>query len=192
MGFYPANTTGHPVSVHVHGKGSAYQCQGVACFLQPLLALSGLSFDRISGGGGPITLIGKGFCDSSQGQLCNEVLVCGRPCAQISINYTHIVCVVPPIAETDLNVTCNVTVSVGGLESSPVQLIYDSSITPHIRSVNGSEGSTTGGTALALEGVGALPFIQSITTELFWASRSHLHVVVESCPCFMSLHGKSH
>ena len=150
----PANKTAHAVSVHVHAKGNAYPCQGTGCFLRPLLVLFGSSMDRVGFGGSELTLTGKGFCDTSQRDLC-KVTVCGHTCNLIHTNYTHITCLAPSLLDTGLNnVTCDVQVFVDDVESTNITLTYDRSITPRVSYVNASEGSTSGGTVLQLAAEG--------------------------------------
>lgn len=134
----------HPVVVHVNMIGNSNS----DILYNHTLTISNISPNEGSYGGGlPLTITGNGFAGNNV-----TVTICNRSCSSIRvISNTQLTCLTPNVSPTEVNDSCNVTVTVDHM-SNYTQFTYRMNLTANVTSISPSRGGTGGGTSVTITG----------------------------------------
>lgn len=173
----------YKVVVQVSDKGYSKESSGGAADI-----VYGLSVDSFSpsasgfGGGLILTIAGSGFPSTPSESF--SISVCHRQCTIVSLMYSSVSCILPPITLTNPNpetVSCSVNVTSNQISVTAMdQFNYSSQLTPTIDHITPSSGGTAGGTILEITGSGFWP--EGVTSAGQLTSTS-LTVAIDGAPC---------
>ncbi|CAF5178052.1 unnamed protein product, partial [Rotaria magnacalcarata] len=99
------------------------------------------------GGGLSTTILGHGFNGTDV-----NVTICNQTCLSVQVvSNDQLICITPDVSVSDVNSSCNLTVTVDGISKS-TYFIYKANLTASITSVSPVRGGTGGGTTITING----------------------------------------
>lgn len=135
----------HPVIVYVDEIGNS---NSNIFYTQSLLLSHIFPTGGSYGGGLAVTVFGQGFNTTNI-----TATVCNRSCASITIiSNTQLICVTPNVSMSEVNSSCNLTVTVENVNVNAL-FTYDTNLTATVASVDPTRGGTGGGTILTIQGI---------------------------------------
>lgn len=136
----------HAVIVHVNFVGQSNSDQVYTSRLQ----INSVSPQSGSYGGGlPVTIAGSGFNGTNV-----IVSVCNKTCLSVvKLSNVALVCVTPSFSMTEVNDSCNLTVTVDDITET-ILFTYERNLTATLTAISPQRGGTGGGTTVTITGLG--------------------------------------